>query len=370
LDDDDRTQIMTSSARPAYAADDRVHFVELVNGLDGRRHVIDPLGATVGRKAPAEIVLVDSEISRAHCRLVLKDDLVWVSDLGSTNGTFLNGEQVSEPVVVPMGAILQVGRQLLKYEWRSRREWALSHELDRDLETASGYVHALLPAQLTEGRVHAEWLFQPSTKLGGDAFGYGWLPDGRFVCYLVDVSGHGAGAAMHSVAVMNVLRQRALPGADMTSPAQVLSALNRMFQMDDHAGMYFTMWYGVFDPASRRLEFASAGHHPAYLVGAERDGSAALRTRNMMIGAMPDLSYKQEGVQLPEGASIFLFSDGVFEIVTNDGQQWTLQDFLPLLLKPPSPETKECRRLFDEVTSVARPGGFDDDFSIVVLTFH
>ena len=56
----------------------------------------------------------------------------------------------------------------------------------------------------------------------------------------------------------------------------------------------------------------------------------------MMIGAMPDLSYKQEGVQLPEGASIFLFSDGVFEIVTNDGQQWTLQDFLPLLLKPPS----------------------------------
>ena len=367
--DDERTLIMTSAGRHALEADERVHFVELVHGLDGRRHVIDALGATIGRREPAEIVLADSEISRAHCRLMLRGQEVWVTDLGSTNGTFVNGERVETPTPVPVGAILQVGRQLLKYEWRSGREWTHSTELGRDLETANAYVHALLPARISDGPIRADWLFQPSAKLGGDAFGYGMLPDGRFASYLMDVSGHGAGAAMHSVAAMNVLRQRALPGTDMARPAEVLGALNQMFQMDDHAGMYFTMWYGVFDPQSRRLDFGSAGHHAAYLVSADRAESAPLRTRAMMIGAMPEVAYKQDSVIVPPGASLHVFSDGVFEIVTNTGQQWRLQDFLPLLQQPPVSGVGECRRLFDHVTSVARPGGFDDDFSIVTLTF-
>ena len=46
---------------------------------------------------------------------------------------------------------------------------------------------------------------------------------------------------------MNLLRQKALPGTDFARPEQVLAALNRIFPMEDHAGMYFTMWIGVYD---------------------------------------------------------------------------------------------------------------------------
>ena len=55
-----------------------------------------------------------------------------------------------------------------------------------------------------------------------------------------------------------MLRQRAVPGADMGRPEEVLKALNAMFPMEDHAGMYFTMWYGVYDRLRRELTFASA----------------------------------------------------------------------------------------------------------------
>jgi serine phosphatase RsbU (regulator of sigma subunit) len=361
---------MTQAGAAQLALDERVHFLELVDGLDvGARHVVDPAGAVVGRKAPADIILADSEISRAHCRLSVRGEDLWVVDLGSTNGTFVNGQRVHEPAIVPLGAILQVGRQVLKHEWRTRREWLMSDELDRELDKASSYVRALLPDTISEGPIRADWFYQPSSKLGGDAFGYAVLPNGRFAAYLMDVSGHGAGAAMHSVAVMNVLRQAALPGADMSDPAQVLGALNDMFQMESHAGMYFTMWYGVFDPTTRALEFASAGHHPAYLIPADRSGMFPLRTRNPMIGAMPGRTYKSDAFTVPVGASVYVFSDGVFEIVTIDGHQWRQEHFLPLLLKPPVKGLSECRRLFDDVTSVARPGGLDDDFSIVRLTF-
>ena len=149
---------------------------------------------------------------------MLRGPEVWVTDFGSTNGTFVNGERVEAPTLVPVGAILQVRRQLLKYEWRSWRERTHSTELGRDLETANAYVQALPPARISDGPIRADWLFQPSAKLGCDAVGYGMLPDGRFASYLMDVSGHGAGAAMQNVAAMNVLRRRALPGADVAAP--------------------------------------------------------------------------------------------------------------------------------------------------------
>jgi serine phosphatase RsbU (regulator of sigma subunit) len=366
----EQTQIVTSARRPDIALDDRVHCLEMIDGLEiGRRHVIGAAGATIGRTAPAEIVLADSEVSRAHCRLTLAGETLLVTDLGSTNGAFIDGVRVTDITPLPVGALLQVGRQVLKHEWRTRRDLLASEQFDRDLEKASAYVQALLPPPVNEGPIRADWAYYPSAKLGGDAFGYGALSDTLFVGYLIDVSGHGAGAAMHSVAIMNLLRQRALPNADMSKPDQVLAALNDMFQMESHAGMYFTIWYGVYDTVSRRLDYASAGHHPGYLAPTQGAEIIPMRTKNGLIGAIPGKTYKADSITVPPGASIYLFSDGVFEIVTIDGLQWGLQDFLPLLRKPPIEGLTECQRLYREVARTARPGGLDDDFSLLVMTF-
>jgi serine phosphatase RsbU (regulator of sigma subunit) len=174
---------------------------------------------------------------------------------------------------------------------------------------------------------------------------------------------------MHSVTMMNLLRQHALPSTDMADPSQVLTTLNAMFQMEQHAEMYFTMWYGVFDRRSRRLAYASAGHHPAFLAPAAAGELIPLRTKNGLIGALPGKGFAADAALVPAGASLFLFSDGVFEIVTKDGQEWALNDFLPLLLKPAADGLTICQTIFRDVTQAARPGGFDDDFSLVVLTF-
>jgi sigma-B regulation protein RsbU (phosphoserine phosphatase) len=142
-----------------------------------------------------------------------------------------------------------------------------------------------------------------------------------------------------------------------------------MFQMEDHAEMYFTMWYGVFDTATRRLDFASAGHHPGYLLSADRQEIVPLATRNGLIGAVPGTTYRADSVIVPSGSSIYLFSDGVFEIVTAAGLQWRLSDFIPLLQQPPIEGLKEPERLFRTVRSAARPGDLDDDFTLVIMTF-
>src|SRR5262249_6814929 len=147
-------------------------------------------------------------VSRAHCCLHLEGEALMVTDLNSTNGTYIDGVRLSAPAVLPVGAILRVGRQSLKHEWRTQKEILQHAEFDRELKKANSYVLGLLPPPLTEGPIQAEWLFGPCSKLGGDGFGYGQISDTKFLMFMLDVSGHGAGAAMHSVAVMNLLRQR------------------------------------------------------------------------------------------------------------------------------------------------------------------
>ncbi len=368
--DSERTHFIAADRPAAAGREERFHCLEMIDGLDvGRRHPIPLAGLTLGRTAPADIVLADSEVSRAHCRILVLGEDVVVTDLESTNGVFVDGVRIARSAALPVGAILQIGRQRFKHEWLTGAQLEKSDALDRDLATAYSYVQALLPPPLRDGPIRTDWLYQPFAKLGGDAFGYSPLSATLFAGYLIDVSGHGAGAAMHSVAVMNLLRQRALPSTDMADPGQVLATLNAMFQMDRHAEMYFTMWYGVYDTDSRRLRFASAGHHAGYLLLADRSQAIALRTRNGLIGALPGKTYVSDTVTVPPGSSLYLFSDGVFEIVTNDGLQWGLLDFLPLIPKAPVPGLTESERLYREVRSVARPGGLDDDFSLVVMTF-
>jgi len=216
--------------------------------------------------------------------------------------------------------------------------------------------------------VRTDWKFVPSARLGGDAFGYFWLDDRSFATFLIDVSGHGVGAAMHSVTVLNVLRQRALPGVDWHDPGSVLATLNDRFQMDSHNGMLFTAWYGVYDAETRTIAYSAAGHHAAYLVAPGGGGPSPLGVKAMMIGAVPGLPYPVARTSIPAGSSLYVFSDGVFEITTTAGAGWSIADFLPLLTARHD-SLAESERLYRAVRDVAGQRALEDDVSIVVATF-
>jgi serine phosphatase RsbU (regulator of sigma subunit) len=375
-DDDasDRTILISRRSVPdgGPGADAIGHYLSLIEGdTPGRRVEITAAGpVTIGRLAGQTLVFADHELSRRHARLSLIIDKVIVEDLGSTNGTFVSGERIARPSAIEDGTVLRIGSQTFRYERRSRRDIERADDLTHDLLKASRYVHSLLPQPITTGPIRANWQFVPSTELGGDAFGYYWLTPDVFVFYLVDVSGHGVGSAMHSVSVLNVLRQRALPNVDFADPASVLASLNRRFPMSDHGGLFFTMWYGVFHAADRTLVCGSAGHHPAFLVPPDRSAAQPIGTPALMIGVMPDGPYESCRSTVPPGSSLYLFSDGAFEIVTATDHRWTLSDFTPLLLEPSDPAVEEPDRIYRSIRAAARPGPLDDDLSLLVLTFE
>lgn len=375
-EDVERTTTHARIPRPAtvVARDEIGHYLVLLEGdAPGRRVLLGTAALTIGRDAARDVVLADPDVSRLHAQVWVRGDQVFVEDQRSTNGTFIDGRAASGPTELADGSLLTVGSQVLKLERRSKREVERSQEIQRDLDKASQYVRSLLPAPLIGGHLQTDWILQPSAQLGGDAFGYDRLDTDTFVMYLIDVCGHGAGAAMHSVSVLSVLRQRALK-ADLREPAEVLTSLNAMFQMERHDGMYLTMWYGVYHRPERLLRYACAGHHPGFLVSGPLDSAGErtavpLRTRGVMIGAVPEARYVVDQTVVPPRSALYLFSDGVFEIVTRDQRQWRLEDFVRLLIEPRRPDLPESERLYASVKAAARPGPLDDDFSLLVVTF-
>ena len=206
----------------------------------------------------------------------------------------------------------------------STRERAAHEALARELAKAADFVRSLLPAPV-EGRVQSEWCFHPSEQLGGDAFGYHWIDDDHFAIYLLDVCGHGVGAALLSVSVLNTLRAQTLPGTDFRQPAAVLDALNRAFPAEAQNFFYFTSWYGVYQPSTRELRYGSGGHPPAILLMAGQ--AIPLATGGPSIGCFHNPHFVSASQTIEPGARLLLFSDGVFEIFLDGERVQTWGEF-------------------------------------------
>src|SRR6202042_1594758 len=172
----------------------------------------------------------------------------------------------------------------------------IHNRLQQELRDAERYVLAILPAPVAEPFA-IDWLFVPSTELGGDSFGYHWIDGDHFALYLLDVCGHGVGAALLSITAANTLRSGALQNTDFRKPEAVLGSLNQVFQMENQNGLYFTIWYGVYHRPTGTLRYASAGHPPPILVSGTREqrGKAELlEAVGCPVGFLPDFLYASE----------------------------------------------------------------------------
>lgn len=330
---------------------------------------------TIGRGEGADLILPGGDVSRRHCQIdlvgieVIAGGEVLITDLDSTNGTFVDGTRVTGTVALTPGARIAIGGHQFLYDRRGRRELDEAEALEHELQRANQYVLAILPMPLREGRVLAEWFYVPCTRLGGDAFGYRDLGEGVFAGYIIDVGGSGAAAAMHAVSVANVLRQDGLLGADLADPAAVLTRLNDSFPRADHDGLTFAAWYWVYRSASRMLSFCAAGTHPAWVLDRARGMAVPLPSENPRVGERRDAAYSAGRAFIPPGAALYMFSDGAFSIEDRTGRRWTIEDLVAVIRADPVPGMTEPQRIYAAVREAARDGPLEDDFSLVALAF-
>ena len=356
--------LVRKTAPAAAAAPSVVHALLLRRDGDApQRIALGPQGVRLGRGAQNDVVLASPEVSRQHCSIGLAGGAAVLTDHDSTNGVHVDGLRVQGTVPLVPGSRIAIGPFSLRYQRGSAKDLADAEAREYEQARAVAYIQALLPPPLTEGAVRADWRFVPSAQLGGDAFGYRWMDDTKFVMFMLDVSGHGVGSALLAASAANMLRSGGMGGLNPADPVAILQAVNAAFQMDDHNGLFFTLWYGVYHRTARILRYASAGHHPAILAcGSEL---FSLATRAPGIGMAPAARFKSQDVAIPPGSLMHLFSDGAFEVTYADGTEGTLQDFQQLLATA-GPDPGPVFAAVRERTG-RRP--FEDDVSLLTLSF-
>lgn len=233
-----------------------------------------------------------------------------------------------------------------------------------EMETGAKYVASLIPAPISQP-IQIDWRFVPSAELGGDSLGYFALDEDRFAIFLLDVTGHGLASALLGVAVSNVLRARALPNTDFAVPSQVLTSLNNTFKMEEQDGRTFTMWYGVFEPRTRRLIWCAGGHPSALLFKPGQIAPMELESLNPGVGMFEWDDFEQKEIIVPENSRIFVYSDGAFEIHKQDGVTWTFREFMQFMSQPDDSESNTMDRLIQHVRMLKGGDVLDDDFSIM-----
>jgi len=254
------------------------------------------------------------------------------------------------------------------FELNNEKEKLLSI-IKNELLSASEYVISLIPKPKVYKTIQTDWIFIPSDDLGGDAFGYNWIDENNFAVYLLDVSGHGIGSALHSVQVLNTLQNRTLPNIDFTKPNEVLNALNNIFQMRMHKDVYFTLWYGVYNKADRKLKYASAGH-PPMLLSENGSGVKLLESQNIWIGAKPNVEFKYDELTICNPATLFLFSDGVYEIRKTDSKMYTFDEFSVQIINSIEKDNRNLSYLYDYAKQISGKSTLNDDFSILKIKFE
>ncbi|WP_405009156.1 SpoIIE family protein phosphatase [Kitasatospora sp. NBC_01539] len=231
---------------------------------------------------------------------------------------------VAEPVLDAVGRLVAVRGAYQDVSAQHWTEVALAATRDRlaDTEARSAerdrlalqLQHAIMPPNrgpLRLGGLNVAVRYRPAEEehaVGGDWYDTVTLPTGQVMLCVGDVAGHGIDAATGMVALRNALRGLAATGA---GPAQLLSWLNVVaFHLTESATA--TAVCALFDPQTRSMRWARAGHLPPVLL--RRDGADTLpRLGGILLGAIGDAEYEEGRVQLEPGDTLLMYTDGLVE---------------------------------------------------------
>jgi sigma-B regulation protein RsbU (phosphoserine phosphatase) len=242
--------------------------------------------------------------------------------------------------------------------------------LAAELSKAAAYVRSLLPGPVSSP-VSVDWRYIPSASLGGDCFDYFWVDDDHLAIYLLDVCGHGVGPALLSVSAKNFVRSSAMSGADPRNPSAVLAQLNAAFPMERHDGMYFTIWYGVYEKSTRTLSYSGGGHPPPLLVSPAPGGEFAITPLDgpgLPIGVSLGEEFPTLRAPVPADSSLLIYSDGATEVWIAPRVLWGTGG-LTEFVRAHAAQGGYLTALHERVMEIAGGSVLSDDFSLVLAGF-
>jgi len=193
-------------------------------------------------------------------------------------------------------------------------------QLEGELELSQVIQRGLLPKEVPSIKgMNIAAFSRPAQIVGGDYFDFVDFKDGTHGFVMADVSGHGVSAGMFMSSLQTAFNTL-VPDAD--SPLSVLERINRLYIHNINFTTFVTTFLGKYDPQTRIMCYANAGHNSAYLYRAATNEEIWLRPTGPAIGLMEHFSLHTEEVVMEPGDTLLLYTDGITEAANHQGTLW------------------------------------------------
>ena len=261
-----------------------------------------------------------------------------------------------------MRELLARVRALLRHERDHRQD---EDRLNRELEMAARVQQDLFPrAFLKVPGLDYAGICRPARGVSGDYYDFLPVGEGKLGLLLADVSGKGMSAALLGASLHAAVRTNVRSGEG--GCGNVLAKANRLLFETTAPERFATIFYAVYDAASRKLTYANAGHCPPVLV--RQEACIRLESLTPPLGMLPALEDIEREVQLIPGDSPLLFSDGATEAADEKGVEFGEEGLLHALHHAHTRGAAgTCEFVIEEVRYHLREQRQPDDITLIAV---
>jgi serine phosphatase RsbU (regulator of sigma subunit) len=244
--------------------------------------------------------------------------------------------------------------------------------IQRELKIGKKIQADFLPEQIPSvGGWQIEVFFQGAKEVSGDFYDVFELPNGKLVVAVGDVTDKGVGSALYMALYRSLIRAFLLDATlneDTSIEKRLLHAINQTnaYICNQHEEPRFlTLFIGILDPSSGKLDYVSAGHDHPFLLGAKK-ALQEIKPTGPIIGMLEEAEFKVQQLSINADNLLFIYTDGAIDAMNVQEERFGTERLKELAAIDSNPETlvEKIKQTYKDYSGLAEQ--FDDLTFLVI----
>ncbi len=258
--------------------------------------------------------------------------------------------------------------QLRRHVHALTRETAARESYETEMQFAHQVQASLLPDDEQplghDDKFQLYGINRPARHVAGDFYDYFLLDDRRLILIIGDVSGKGMASALLMAVTRTIVRNQARAGR---TPAEILAEANRLIIETNMRSLFVTMFVASYDIETGEIIYANAGHPRPFILCCDDLVTRFGDTTGTIVGMLEEAEYTEATEQLNPGDALILYTDGIPDARSPDGQFFGEDNFIDLLKISTGKSVREICEYTVDVLMGYQGNSLKDDTTLLIL---